>query len=104
MNEIHCIQANISNLGTSVPNMITYLNALNLKELLIADNGAKLGTNLGHSISSNTHQFNLNCGRISGADLGADLGFDLGFGCGSNLGVNLGVDLDFGLDFGRLLL
>ena len=71
---------------------------LNLTEWLIAGSSAKLGTNLGHSVSSNTHQFKLNCDRISGADLGEDLGFNLGLGYGSNPSVDLGFDLDLDLD------
>ena len=58
---------------SSVPSPVPHL-ALNSVPTLTT-----FGTNLSHSVSSNTHRFNLNYDWISGADLGTDLGFGLDF-------------------------
>ena len=93
MSEINRIQANLLNFGTSVSDMTAYLGALNIKEWLIVGVGAKLGTNLGHSASSNACKFNLNCDQISGVDLGEDFGSYPGSDSGFDLGIDLGIDL-----------
>ena len=66
----------------------------------MAGDGAKLGTNLGHSTNSNACKSNLNCGQISGVDLGEDFGSYIGFDSGFDLGIDLGTDLvsDLGSD------